>query len=59
MIFGYKLIKKDAVPTAENADLWTGKAEIDREEEEFLARKAASGKSEGSWFYRHFVSWLF
>ena len=44
------------------ADFFTGKDVIDREEEEFLARKAAaqaSGKKNGgSWFYRTFIAWL-
>ena len=43
------------------ADFYSGKAEIDREEEEFLAhaaeKKATEGKG-GSWFYRTFVAWL-
>lgn len=61
MIFGYKFWKKTVGVTPETADLFTGKAEIDREEEEFLAAKAAYGKQEGrgGWFYRNFVSWLF
>lgn len=43
------------------ADFYTGKDEIDREEEAFLAHaalKKAEGKN-GSWFYRHFIAWLF
>jgi amino acid transporter len=43
------------------ADLMTGKAEIDREEAEFVARKearSAGAKSRGR-FYRVFISWLF
>ena len=71
MIAGYKLYKRNPGVKAENADLWTGKAEIDREEEEFLAEKARrkeelqSGKGKrgmmgrGGWVYRRFVSWLF
>lgn len=60
MIFGYKFIKKTKGHTPMNADLHTGKDVIDREENEFLARKAANRKeSRGGWFYRHFVSWLF
>jgi yeast amino acid transporter len=61
LIFGYKFWTKCARVTAHDADFYTGKDIIDREEEEFLARKAAmqSGKKDGSWFYRHFVSWLF
>lgn len=44
------------------ADFYTGKDVIDREEEEFLAHEAekkALGKKNGSWFYRHFIAWLF
>lgn len=60
MIFGYKLVTKKEGRTPLTADLHTGKDVIDREENEFLARKAAMRKqSPGGWFYRHFVSWLF
>lgn len=60
MIFGYKLITRTEGHTPMNADLHTGKDVIDREENEFLAKKAAMRKqSAGGWFYRHFVSWLF
>lgn len=45
------------------ADFYTGKDVIDREEEAFLAdkaaREAAKGPDAGSQFYRRFVSWLF
>ncbi len=40
---------------------YTGKDEIDREEEAFLAHQAqkeANG-DKGNWFYRTFVAWLF
>jgi yeast amino acid transporter len=66
MIGGYKLVKRNPKIPAHEADLFSGKAEIDREEEEFLAEKARRdaekvGKmgKKGSWFYRRFVSWLF
>lgn len=61
LIFGYKLVVKYDVPTPENADLWSGKAAIDREEEEFLAMKAQNDEklSQSNFFYRKFVSWLF
>lgn len=60
MIFGYKFWYKSEGVKPHEADFYTGKDIIDREEEEFLARKAAMGKqNQGSWFYRHFVSWLF
>ena len=60
MIFGYKMVKKSKGATPMNADLFTGKDIIDREEEEFLANKAAKQKTRpGGWFYRHFVAWLF
>lgn len=41
------------------ADFYTGKEEIDREEEAFLAAKAAKGPQQEGKFYRKFVSWLF
>ncbi|KAK8048497.1 hypothetical protein PG994_010227 [Apiospora phragmitis] len=45
------------------ADFYTGKDVIDREEEAFLAAKAAraaaKGPDAGGQFYRRFVSWLF
>jgi amino acid transporter len=43
------------------ADFYTGKDEIDREEEAFLAHQAekkANGGDKGSWFYKTFVAWL-
>lgn len=60
MIFGYKFVTKTKGRTPMTADLFTGKDVIDREENEFLAQKAAHRKqTRGGWFYRHFVSWLF
>ena len=59
MIFGYKFVTKTKGRTPMTADLHTGKDVIDREENEFLAWKAANKKStRGGWFYRHFISWL-
>lgn len=61
LIFGYKLWTRCARVKPHEADFYTGKDIIDREEEEFLARKAAqqTGKRGGGWFYRTFVAWLF
>lgn len=61
LIFGYKLVTRCKGVNPYEADLWTGKDVIDREEAEFLARKAAQKDSRGGagWFYRTFVSWLF
>jgi yeast amino acid transporter len=66
MIFGYKIIKRTKGIPAHEADLFTGKDVIDREEEEFLAQKALRDEAKkgsmgtrGGWFYRTFVSWLF
>jgi amino acid transporter len=65
LIFGYKIVYKTKGYKPEEVDLFSGKDIIDREEEEFLARKAASKaaqanevKSKGRWFYRHFIAWL-
>lgn len=61
MIFGYKFFMKSKTVVPEEADLWTGKDAIDREEQEFLARQAAHKDDlrDSNWFYRTFVSWLF
>ncbi|KIW68285.1 hypothetical protein PV04_04242 [Phialophora macrospora] len=66
MIFGYKLIMKTKGIKSQDADLFSGKDFIDREEEEFLAEKArkdalkqGSVGKKGGWFYRRFVAWLF
>ncbi|KAF3182603.1 hypothetical protein TWF106_000768 [Orbilia oligospora] len=62
MIFGYKFVKKTEGVKPEEADLWSGKDAIDRDEEMWKikdAEKKASGVKDGGWFYRTFVSWLF
>jgi amino acid transporter len=60
-IFGYKFTMKSKMVKPHEADFYSGKDEIDREEEAFVARaeekKAAKGKGT-SWFYRTFVAWL-
>ncbi|KAB2569444.1 Dicarboxylic amino acid permease [Lasiodiplodia theobromae] len=58
MIFGWKWWHKTEGIKASEADLWTGKDIIDREEQEFLAQQAANNKG-GKTFYSRFVSWLF
>lgn len=59
MIFGYKFIYKNSGIRPEDADLFSGKDKIDREEAEFLRRQEEKGPSTGGVFYRTFVSWLF
>ncbi|KAF2807222.1 uncharacterized protein BDZ99DRAFT_393001 [Mytilinidion resinicola] len=60
MIFGYKLIMKEEGVRPMHADFYSGKAEIDAEEAEFLAQQAEKHQNpQGGWFYRTFVSWLF
>ncbi|KAH0604649.1 uncharacterized protein H6S33_006317 [Morchella sextelata] len=60
MIFGYKFLYKNSGLAPEDADLFTGKDRIDREEEAFLANQAEKETGRGGgWFYRTFVSWLF
>ena len=63
LLFGYKFWTKCARVTAHDADFYTGKDIIDREEEEFLAAKAAKDRntprSKFGWFYKRFISWLF
>ena len=60
-IFGYKFFMKSKMVQPHEADFYTGKDEIDREEEAFVAHKAAmtaQGKKK-NWYYRTFVAWLF
>jgi amino acid transporter len=61
-IFGYKYFMKSKMVQPHEADFYTGKDEIDREEEAFLAhaaeKRAGQGKKGGSWFYRTFLAWL-
>ncbi|KAF4981368.1 hypothetical protein FZEAL_2798 [Fusarium zealandicum] len=63
LIFGHKFITKSRGIKSHEVDFYTGKDVIDREEEEFLAHKAAlretQGPSRAGWFYKTFVSWLF
>lgn len=62
LIFGHKYYTKSKGVRPHECDFYTGKDVIDREEEEFLANKAAekaANPSRGQSFYRKWVSWLF
>ncbi|KAL2834114.1 amino acid permease/ SLC12A domain-containing protein [Aspergillus pseudoustus] len=65
LIFGYKFTMKSKRVLPHEADLYTDKDIIDREEAAYLAqqeaKKAARGQNMGKagWFYKTFVSWLF
>ena len=63
LFFGHKIFTRSHRIRATEIDFFTGKDIIDREEEEFLAAKAAKleakGANRGGWFYKKFVSWLF
>lgn len=58
LIVGYKVVTRAKGVNPYEADLWTGKEEVDREEAEYAAARATR-ESSGSWFYRTFVAWLF
>lgn len=62
-LIGHKVVTKSKAVKPEEADFYTGKDIIDREEQELLAeraaRLAAKGEGRGGWFYRVFLSWLF
>ncbi|CRK18109.1 Dicarboxylic amino acid permease like protein [Verticillium longisporum] len=63
MIAGHKIITKSKGVKPHEADFFTGKDIVDREEEEFLAQKAArreleGNKRGGSWFYKTFIAWI-
>ncbi|KAJ5140427.1 Dicarboxylic amino acid permease [Penicillium atrosanguineum] len=62
LILGYKLTHRGQPKvTPENADLWSGKDEIDLEEAAYLAQKEAQAEkhTQSNWFYQKCVSWLF
>ena len=64
MLIGYKFYHGTREIRPMDADFYTGKDIIDREEEEFVAQKqarqrAAAQKGGLGWFYKRFVSWLF
>ncbi|KAE8146309.1 amino acid permease/ SLC12A domain-containing protein [Aspergillus avenaceus] len=60
LIFGYKIFTGSKGVTPEEADLWSGKDAIDREEAEFLAQQALREENKkGSWIYKNFLSYLF
>lgn len=63
LIFGHKFITGSKGVRPHECDFYTGKDIIDREEEEFIARKAElkqeKGKSAVGSFYKKWVSWLF
>ncbi|KAL4917192.1 amino acid permease/ SLC12A domain-containing protein [Aspergillus aurantiobrunneus] len=65
LIFGYKFATRCKRILPHEADLWTDKDAIDREEAAYLAqqeaKRAAQGQTHGqaNWFYRTFLAWLF
>ncbi|KAJ8607546.1 hypothetical protein MRB53_040256 [Persea americana] len=63
LVVGYKIAKKTKRARPLEADLFTGKDKIDREEEDFVAEETrvrrAQGRAGGTFFYRKFLSWLF
>ena len=63
MIFGFKFFMKSVRVRPEMADLYSGKARIDREEAEYLERERAKhhGRVETTWgrFYRLAIGRVF
>jgi amino acid transporter len=63
MIAGYKLLMKSKGVKPETADLYSGKAKIDEEEAEFLAREAIrkNGKEDTKWggLYKRSIGAIF
>lgn len=61
MIFGYKWFKHTKGWKPHEADLFTGKDVIDRDEQAWLIKEAedrAAGR-DGGWLYRHTLGYLF
>ena len=64
LFVGYKIVKRPKGVKPEEADLWSGKAKIDAEEQEFIAQEAQikeekRGKGGLTGNMYRFVSWLF
>ncbi|KAL4777601.1 amino acid permease/ SLC12A domain-containing protein [Aspergillus nidulans var. acristatus] len=65
LIFGYKFTTRCKRVLPHEADLYTDKDIIDREEAAYLARQEAKRAAQGAnhkqanWFYKTFISWLF
>lgn len=63
LMVGHKVVTGSRGPSPHEVDLYTGKDVIDREEVVFLSRQAAQleaqGRNRRTWFYSHFLSWLF
>ncbi|KAL2832833.1 amino acid permease/ SLC12A domain-containing protein [Aspergillus cavernicola] len=65
LIFGYKFATRCKRVLPHEADLYTGKDAIDREEAAYVAAQEAKRAAQGenatraNWFYRTFVAWLF
>ncbi len=60
LIFGHKLWKRQGGVKPHEADFFTGKEKIDREEKLFIEFEANKGPGTGfTKFYRQYVSWLF
>lgn len=61
LIFGHILIKKSRGIPSGQVDFYTGKDIIDREEEEFVARKQEAALHSTGWnkFYNRYIAWLF
>ena len=61
MIFGYKIVMRTKEVKPGEADLFTGKAAIDIDEQEWLvkAAEARANGTDGSKLYRHTLGYLF
>ena len=64
MFFGYKVMKRSKWIKSEDADLFSGKQQIDDEEMEFISKEKArlrDKKEQGgfTWIYERFLGWVF
>lgn len=63
LLFCHEFFTNSTGWKAHEAYLYSGKENIVREEELFLAEKAAkdeaNGPNQGAWVYKTFISWLF
>lgn len=59
LILGCKVMRQTKGHSPAKVDLFTGRDAVDKEEQEYLARKASQNpKRLADWFYKRFVAWL-
>lgn len=61
LVLGWKFWNRTEYVRSSKADIWTGKAEVDRHEAEFLefqAAKEEQNTAKQHWLRRHALGWI-